>query len=174
MYLHYIHVLDINQYMKKEQRTTRESSLSKLSNELLANGWKLNKDVGATIDRAEGIRVGFLPFSVGEGFVSDKELIKTAESRGGAYGQADAEWLFEHQDMLANCPPEVRHLMFPGTEWEHPNGALLWPYLYRRNQSNEWGLYVFWRDFGFSTEHARLVFYPKRFEKGLPYKLLSY
>ncbi|HVZ11664.1 MAG TPA: hypothetical protein VG965_01415 [Patescibacteria group bacterium] len=138
--------------------------ISKLSAELLGNGWKLNHDVEPTIPGFKG-RVGLIPLGNKGGFISDKELIATAESFGVAYGQADAEWLFEHQDTLANCPPGVRHLMFPGTEWEHPNGALLWPYLYRRGKGDGWGLYVFWRDFGFSSEHTRLVYATRKNEK---------
>lgn len=140
-------------------------NLSKLSSELLQNGWKLKKTVDATIDKTEGA-IEFSSFREGEEFISDKELESLAINQGLAYGQGDAEWLFEHQDKLSDCPPEVRHLMFPGTEWEHPNGALLWPYLYRRNKNSEWGLYVFWRDFGFSAKHVRLIrFVPKNGEE---------
>ena len=136
--------------------------LSKLSSELIRNGWKIRKNVEPTIHKMEGI-IEFPSFLEGEKeFISDKELERLALNQGSAYGQGDAEWLFEHQNKLSDCPPEVRHLMFPGTEWEHPNGALLWPYLYRRNKNGEWGLYVFWRDFGFSAKHVRLIrFVPK-------------
>ena len=155
-YLHYKRVLVIKQLMRKKKMERAIPNLSKLVRELLGNGWKLNKDVDMTINRVEG-KISFPVFGNGEGFITDAELIRTAENQGSAFGQGDAEWLFDHQDKLVDCPPQVRHLMFPGTEWEHPNGALLWPYLYRRNQNNEWGLYVFWRDFGFSAEHTRLI-----------------
>lgn len=133
--------------------------LSPLSEELIKKGWKLLRNVQPTLPGIEGNveYISFLHFQDG-GFVSDDELRERAVALGANLGQRDAEWLVEHQEKLAECSEEVRYILFPGTVWEHPNGAFLWVYLYRTGkEEKQWDIYVFWMDFGFSDEHARLV-----------------
>ena len=132
------------------------TDLSALSIELIEKGWKLVKDVDPVLPWIGGDVEYVFFLQDGERFISGDELRERAAVLGANYGQRDAEWLVKHQEMLSECPEEVRYILFPGTLWEHPNGAFLSPYLYRTGAEVEWGVYVFWLDFGFSAR-VRLV-----------------
>ena len=132
-------------------------NLSALSTELIKKGWKLAMDVEPVLPGMKG-DIEYVSFlRADEIFISDEELVERAFDLGAELGQRDAEWIVEHQGMLSECPEEVRYLLFPGTAWEHLNGAWLYVYLYRTGkEEKKWDLYVLWMDFGFS-DRVRLV-----------------
>ncbi|GEM_PF-3898705 len=137
------------------------ADLSALSQKLIANGWKRVKDVEPVL-LGMGGTIEYVSFLMDkEEFISDHELGRRALRLQVSSSQRDAEWLVTHQEMLVECPEDVRYIFFPGTEWEHPNDAHLWIYLYRTGKEEKWDIYAFWMDFGFSDEHVRLVRLPQ-------------
>jgi len=134
------------------------AELSALSTELIKKGWKQLEDVEPVLPGMGG-NVEYVSFLTGEEeFVSIEQLKRRAIIMRANLGQSDAQWLVDRQEMLSECPEDVRYLLFPGTVWEHLNDGRLCPYLYRTGKKEkEWDIYVFWMDFGFSDEHIRLV-----------------
>ncbi|HEX9722438.1 MAG TPA: hypothetical protein VGA53_04185 [Candidatus Paceibacterota bacterium] len=118
------------------------------------------QDVGPVLSRSDGPveAVGYL--EPGEDFIGDEELGNRAVAVGANLGSEDAQLLYDNQDeMLADVPPEVLFIFFPGVRAVHENGAILIVYLYKKR--GRWDLYVFWIPFGFSDKVSRLV-RPKR------------
>ena len=80
----------------------------------------------------------------GESFINGEELIRRACMELDAnYGQEDAEWLLEHQDMI---PAELRkfYLVFPATKVRSPGGFRRVPGL--GWGGDQWGLGFRWLD----------------------------
>ena len=125
---------------------------SVLFRDMTSEGWILREDIEPVLPQL-GEGVDFVSFLLvhnnmqGTQFIPGDELREIAVTLKANHGQRDAEWLVKNQDKLPERPEEVLFIFFPGTVWEHPNGAFLIPYLFWTGR--EWGFYFFWLTFGF-------------------------
>lgn len=89
----------------------------------------------------------------GEGSVDGEVIATRAIKLDANYGQEDAEWLLEHQDMI---PVELRnfYLVFPATKWRNPDGSRGVPYL--GWSGDRWRLNFIWLVLDFFDD-VRLV-----------------
>ena len=142
----------------------KRSDLLKLIEDRMVqeDGWKLIEDVGLHLDRFKGSieTVGFL--QAGEKFIEYRQMHDRAKQLSANYGRYDAQYVYDHQkDMLADIPKTVRYLFFPGTCLAHENGAPIVPYMFRTGkvdkEGREWDVYIFWGDFGFPGDVAKLI-----------------
>lgn len=88
-----------------------------------------------------------------EASVKGDVMAERAVTLDANYGQEDAEWLLEHQDMI---PVELRkyYLVFPATKWRGPGVFRCVPYLVFIG--GRWGLGFGWLDDVFGCR-GRLV-----------------
>ncbi len=116
-------------------------------------GWTLLENQPRRLSSAI-IGVSFLRDS--ESSVNGEEMARRALGLDANYGQEDAEWLLEHQDLI---PVELRkfYLVFPGTKWQSRDGHRHVPFLFW--SGDRWILVFSWLDDGFSSfvSFVRLV-----------------
>lgn len=126
---------------------------SALYEKFRGDNWKLLCDTNPVLVGTKR-KLRFLPV-VGQGqeCISPHKVWELAGVLGADLGQIDAEWICDNQDMLSECPDDVLFILFPGTEWEHPNGAHLWPYLYRKDKRSRWDVYAFWLTVYFTKDY---------------------
>ena len=107
------------------------------------DGWTLLENQPCRI----GGQITAVPFlKTGESLVKSNVMIARAVVLDANYGQGDAEWLLEHQDMISVKLRNL-YLIFPATKWQVLGSNRLVPHLYWF--SNRWCLDFRWLGDGF-------------------------
>lgn len=112
--------------------------------------WTLLENVPRRISSV----IDAIPFlTSGENSVKGDVMATRAVELDANYGQEDAEWLLEHQDMIS---AELRnyYLVFPATKWRSPGDLRKVPYLYW--SGGRWHLFFDWLGIDFN-DFNRLV-----------------
>ena len=112
-------------------------------------GWTLLENAPRRISSI----IDAVPFLKNKNSVKGDLMATRAVELDANYGQEDAEWLLEHQDMI---PVKLRsyYLVFPATKWRDLDGDRFVPFLYWHG--GRWVLRFFWLDDVFRSDD-RLV-----------------
>jgi hypothetical protein len=113
------------------------------------DGWTLLENSSRRISSS----IDAVSFLKNENLVKGNVMAQRAVELDANYGQEDAEWLLEHQDMI---PAELRnfYLVFPATKWRRLVGDRRVPYL--RWDGRRWRLNFLWLGLAFRA-YVRLV-----------------